>query len=206
MIPADEEVLRAHVRVSQVATYGPTRGAWATANSWTSWTASASRDHRGPLLDGLGEPVAGVIRAARRRRAPALPWLFVWRSPTARVVCRSTFDQSNGLERGGSVSRIGPDPRNLRNACAWVRAKMQQAAPSARVDRTLYMTRRRGACILERQRDGDLARVDGPAMPAAVEPTHRARPRPGHGSDGHARTPAPGLRAAGRASPARRDW
>lgn len=40
----------------------------------------------------------------------------------------------------------------------------------ARRPYALYMTRRLGACILGRHRDGDLALVDGPAMPAAVEP------------------------------------
>jgi hypothetical protein len=146
MIPADEDVLRAHVRVSQVCHVRPE--AWRVGDRELMDELDRERIARSSrsLLGGLRGPVAGVIRAASRRRAPALPWLFVWRSPTARVV------------------------------------------------------------ILERQRDGDLAFVDGPAMPAAVEPTHRARPRPGHGSDAHARTPAPGLRAAGRASPARRAW
>jgi hypothetical protein len=128
MIPADEGVLRAHVRLRQACHVRP--DAWRVGDRELMDELDRERVARSSrsLLDGLGEPVAGVIRAARRRHAPALPWLFVWRSPTARVVCRSTFDRSNGLERGGSASRIGPDPRNLRNACAWVRAKMQQGA------------------------------------------------------------------------------
>jgi hypothetical protein len=102
MIPADEEVLRAHVRVSQVCHVRP--DAWRVGDRELMDELDRERIARSSrsLLDGLEEPVAGVIRAARRRRATALPWLFVWRSPTARVVCRSPFDRSMVWSEAGA--------------------------------------------------------------------------------------------------------
>jgi hypothetical protein len=73
MIPADEDVLRAHVRVSQACHVRP--DAWRVGDRELMDELDRERIARSSrsLLDGLGEPVAGVIRAARRRHAPALP-------------------------------------------------------------------------------------------------------------------------------------
>jgi hypothetical protein len=72
MIPADEDVLRVHVRMSQVCQLR--RDAWRVGDRELMDELDRERIARSSrsLLDGLGERVAGVIRAARRRRAPAL--------------------------------------------------------------------------------------------------------------------------------------
>jgi hypothetical protein len=72
MMPADEDVLRAHVRVSQVCHVRP--DAWSVGDRELMDELDGeriARSSRSPL-DRLGERVAVVIRAARRRRAPAL--------------------------------------------------------------------------------------------------------------------------------------
>jgi hypothetical protein len=72
MITADENVVRAHVRVCQVCELW--QDAWRVGDRELIDALDRERIARssGSLLDGLGERVAGGIGAARRRRAPAL--------------------------------------------------------------------------------------------------------------------------------------
>jgi hypothetical protein len=104
MIPADENVLRAHVRMSQVCQVR--RDAWRVGDRELMDELDRERIARTSrsLLDGLGERVAGVIRAARRRRAPALSVAVRLETPHGARRLPVYVQPVKWLEQGGSVS------------------------------------------------------------------------------------------------------